>query len=307
MKSVMEEGATAASTETASESPQASVQKKQQQASPNHSNSNGAVEKNGNDGEATNVKDNGSGNGNGVSDSDGINGTLTPAEGEEGSSGGSNGQDSDSSTNENRNGDDSTQDDEKQSSKDKTGSSKASSSGSKSKHDKASTSSTNGSQPQTGPNKEATDALLAKTGYSLEITSGQRKYGGPPPESEVQDGPGAGHEVFIGKLPKDVYEVDLVPVLEEFGRIWDLRIMIDPVSGLNRGYAFVTFCEKEDASKAVTKLDGYQIRKGKILKANISVPNVRLFVGNIPKSKSRQEIMDEFAKITGRLTLREFT
>jgi len=46
-------------------------------------------------------------------------------------------------------------------------------------------------------------------------------------------------------------------------------------------------------------MEGFEIRKGKILKVNVSVPNLRLFVGNIPKSKSREEIMAEFAKVTG--------
>lgn len=47
------------------------------------------------------------------------------------------------------------------------------------------------------------------------------------------------------------------------------------------------------------QMEGFEIRKGKILKVNVSVPNLRLFVGNIPKSKSREEIMAEFAKVTG--------
>ena len=46
------------------------------------------------------------------------------------------------------------------------------------------------------------------------------------------------------------------------------------------------------------QLDNYELRKGKHLKVNISVANLRLFVGNIPKSKSKQEIFEEFKKIT---------
>jgi RNA recognition motif-containing protein len=36
------------------------------------------------------------------------------------------------------------------------------------------------------------------------------------------------------------------------------------------------------------------------LKINVSVPNLRLFVGNIPKSKGKEEILDEFGKLTGK-------
>lgn len=44
-------------------------------------------------------------------------------------------------------------------------------------------------------------ALLERTGYTLDVTTGQRKYGGPPPDtvySGVQ--PGIGTEVSIYKL-----------------------------------------------------------------------------------------------------------
>ncbi len=48
------------------------------------------------------------------------------------------------------------------------------------------------------------------------------------------------------------------------------------------------------------QLDSYAIRPNKMLKVNLSNPNCRLFVGNIPKSKSKEEIHAEAAKVTGR-------
>lgn len=50
------------------------------------------------------------------------------------------------------------------------------------------------------------------------------------------------------------------------------------------------------------QLDNYEIKPGKCLKINVSVPNLRLFVGNIPKSKGKEEILDEFGKLTGKNT-----
>lgn len=47
------------------------------------------------------------------------------------------------------------------------------------------------------------------------------------------------------------------------------------------------------------QLDNYAIKPGKNIKVNISVANQRLFVGNIPKSKSKDEIKEEFSKKTG--------
>lgn len=37
--------------------------------------------------------------------------------------------------------------------------------------------------------------ILDRTGYSLDVTTGQRKYGGPPPGCEGDNPPGPGHEV----------------------------------------------------------------------------------------------------------------
>lgn len=55
----------------------------------------------------------------------------------------------------------------------------------------------------------------------------------------------------MGKIPRDLFEDELVPLFEKAGQIWDLRLMMDPLSGLNRGYAFITFCTKEAAQEAV--------------------------------------------------------
>ncbi|XP_055955199.1 heterogeneous nuclear ribonucleoprotein R isoform X3 [Patella vulgata] len=156
-----------------------------------------------------------------------------------------------------------------------------------------------GAQPALakGPDEAKLKEILDRTGYSLDITTGQRKYGGPPPDCDgVQPGPG--HEVFVGKIPKDIFEDELVPLFEKTGKIWDLRLMMDPLLGQNRGYCFVTYCDKEGAKNAVKQLDDYEIRKGKTLKVNVSIANLRLFVGNIPKNKTREEIKEEFTRRT---------
>ncbi|XP_058058040.1 heterogeneous nuclear ribonucleoprotein R isoform X3 [Anopheles bellator] len=151
-----------------------------------------------------------------------------------------------------------------------------------------------------GPDEDKIKAILERTGYTLDVTTGQRKYGGPPPNWEGNT-PGNGCEVFCGKIPKDMYEDELIPLFEKCGKIWDLRLMMDPMTGTNRGYAFVTFTSRDAASNAVRELNNYEIKPGNCLKINVSVPNLRLFVGNIPKSKGKEEILDEFGKLTAGL------
>ncbi|CAD5113392.1 DgyrCDS2564 [Dimorphilus gyrociliatus] len=148
-----------------------------------------------------------------------------------------------------------------------------------------------------GPDEKKLKEILDRTGYALEITTGQRKYGGPPPSWDGGP-PGNGHECFVGRIPKTVYEDDLIPVFEKFGTIWDLRLMMNPMQGCNRGYAFVTFTTAEAAREAAKQLNNYEIKPNKKLQVNVSIANVRLFVGNIPKNKSREDILEEFKKLT---------
>ena len=92
-----------------------------------------------------------------------------------------------------------------------------------------------------------------------------------------------------------MYEDELVPILEPHGTIYDLRIMVDPFTGLTKGFAFCTFTTKEGAQTAVKNMDKKEVRDGRKLGVCLSQANNRLFVGSIPKSKTKKHIFDEFA------------
>ena len=132
-------------------------------------------------------------------------------------------------------------------------------------------------------NEAALLSLMESTGYNIVQENGQRKFGGPPPNWEGQI-PSRGCEVFVGKIPRDLYEDELVPAFMKVGKIYELRLMMD-FSGNNRGYAFVMYTNKEDAKKAVRMMNNFEIRKGRYLGVCPSVDNCRLFVGGIPKNK----------------------
>lgn len=123
--------------------------------------------------------------------------------------------------------------------------------------------------------------LLGKTGYSIVQANGQRRYG-PPPGWDGSP-PQRGCEVFVGKLPRDCFEDELVPVFEGVGKIYELRLMLDHYSGHNRGYCFVVYTNCAEAKECVRQLNNYEIRKGRTLGICMSVDNCRLFVGGIPK------------------------
>ncbi|XP_054634408.1 RNA-binding protein 47 isoform X10 [Dunckerocampus dactyliophorus] len=145
------------------------------------------------------------------------------------------------------------------------------------------------------PNEAALVALMERTGYSMVQENGQRKYGPPPGWNGPS--PQRGCEIFVGKIPRDVYENELVPVFESVGRIYEMRLMMD-FDGKNRGYAFVMYTEKHEAKRAVRELNNYEIRPGRLLGVCSSVDNCRLFIGGIPKTKKREEILEEVSKVT---------
>ncbi|KAL6095368.1 a1cf [Pungitius sinensis] len=148
-----------------------------------------------------------------------------------------------------------------------------------------------------GMQKEAAlRALMQRTGYQLQQENGQRRYGGPPPGWDGPP-PERGSEIFVGKLPRDLFEDELVPLCEKYGMIYEVRMMMD-FSGNNRGYAFVTFGTKQEAKAAMKQLNNYEIRNGRLLGVCASVDNCRLFVGGIPKTKKREEILSEMRKVT---------
>ena len=61
-------------------------------------------------------------------------------------------------------------------------------------------------------------------------------------------------EVFVGRIPRTVFEDELVPLLEQAGTIWDFRLMMDPLTGQNRGFGFVSYTNKDEAAACVKKV-----------------------------------------------------
>lgn len=141
---------------------------------------------------------------------------------------------------------------------------------------------------------ERTLALMNETGYEIQQDNGQRIYG-PPPD---WDGPAPKEtEIFIGKLPNDVYEYDLVPLFSSCGKIYMLRIMQN-FSGLNRGFAFVQYTRPDEADKAIRLLNNVEIRPGEKIGVVKSRNNCRLYIGKLDQTMTREEIKKELEILT---------
>jgi len=148
-----------------------------------------------------------------------------------------------------------------------------------------------------GPRDDAVTArllaLAKRTGYEILQTNGQRKYGPPPFWKGLP--PPRGSEVFIGKLPRDLYEDEIVPIFEKVGKIYEMRLMMD-FSGSTRGFGFVQFTNPREAERAVKELNNYEVRPNRFIGVVKSVDNCRLFVGGLPKNKTKHEIEVELNK-----------
>ncbi|XP_075915605.1 dead end protein homolog 1-like [Petromyzon marinus] len=129
---------------------------------------------------------------------------------------------------------------------------------------------------------------MLRTGYNIVQENGQRKIG-PPPDWQGPP-PARGYEVFLGRIPRDLYEDELVPVLETVGKLYQLCLMME-ISGENRGYAFATYATLVEATDAVKKLNKLEIRPGHRIGVHFSVDNRRLFIGGLPEDKKRAEVM----------------
>ncbi|XP_078049784.1 putative RNA-binding protein 46 [Augochlora pura] len=142
--------------------------------------------------------------------------------------------------------------------------------------------------------------MLQRTKYELVQENGQRRLTAPEiVRGEKERVKGA--EIFLGRLPRDCYEDELMPILEKIGRLSELRLMLD-FSGSTRGYAFALFEDSKIARRACNRLDGFEIRPGHRIGVVKSVDNCRLFFGGVPKNKGKEEFLQELNKILDGIT-----
>ncbi|NXY02756.1 DND1 protein, partial [Pteruthius melanotis] len=170
-----------------------------------------------------------------------------------------------------------------------------------------------------GINEASKMALLAwerETGIELVQINGQRHYGGPPPGmsgellgcgtpgarqgspqapcSRVPAGwvggpPPAGTEVYITRLPQDIYENTLIPLFGSVGKLYEFRLMMT-FSGLNRGFAYATYASPQEARNAIATFHRFQVRKGCAIVVCWSTQKRELIVNGLDVSVTQQEL-----------------
>lgn len=65
------------------------------------------------------------------------------------------------------------------------------------------------------------------------------------------------NSVRVTNLSEDTREPDLLELFRPFGAVTRVYVAIDQKTGMSRGFGFVNFVNREDAERAISKLNGY--------------------------------------------------
>ena len=80
-----------------------------------------------------------------------------------------------------------------------------------------------------------------------------------------------GRKLFVGNLPYDTGEADLQELFAKAGSVESVTVMRDQATGRARGFAFVEMTTDDEAQKAITELNAFQLG-GRSLTVNEARP-----------------------------------
>jgi RNA recognition motif-containing protein len=68
-----------------------------------------------------------------------------------------------------------------------------------------------------------------------------------------------GRKLYVGNLPYETGEAELQELFARAGTVETVRVMRDMATGRARGFAFVEMSTDEEAQRAITELNEYQL------------------------------------------------
>lgn len=153
------------------------------------------------------------------------------------------------------------------------------------------------------PNEDELKAFFVSFGYSVEITKKFRRIFTDDKQpfnknitsdsSAISSNP---HQLYCGHIPGDVTERELFDVIKPHAKPIEICLMMDAVTQKHRGFAFISFANEKDMRLVLDNIDSFEIRPGRSVKLSVYKPNRSLYVANIPKSISADQLRDEFRK-----------
>lgn len=80
-----------------------------------------------------------------------------------------------------------------------------------------------------------------------------------------------GRRLYVGNIPYTTGEAELQELFSQAGSVESVRVMRDAATGRARGFAFVEMATDEEAQKAASQFNGYQMG-GRALTVNEARP-----------------------------------
>ncbi|KAG8363463.1 hypothetical protein BUALT_Bualt19G0025100 [Buddleja alternifolia] len=99
-------------------------------------------------------------------------------------------------------------------------------------------------------------------------------------------------EIFVGGLEKDATENDLKEVFNEVGEVTEVRLMMNPQTKKNKGFAFLRFATVEQAKRACIQMKNPVVH-GKQCGVTPSQDSDTLFLGNISRSWTKEALKEK--------------
>ncbi|XP_019159267.1 PREDICTED: nucleolin-like isoform X4 [Ipomoea nil] len=99
-------------------------------------------------------------------------------------------------------------------------------------------------------------------------------------------------EIFVGGLDKDATEDDLKKVFSQVGEVTEVRLMMNPQTKKNKGFAFLRFATVEQARRACKEMK-LPVVNGKQCGVTPSQDSDTLFLGNICKTWTEKALKDK--------------
>lgn len=67
--------------------------------------------------------------------------------------------------------------------------------------------------------------------------------------------------IFVGGLPYDLTEGDVICVFSQYGEIVNINLVRDKISGKQKGFCFICYEDQRSTILAVDNLNGTKVRK----------------------------------------------
>ncbi|KAF8379967.1 hypothetical protein HHK36_027433 [Tetracentron sinense] len=97
------------------------------------------------------------------------------------------------------------------------------------------------------------------------------------------------YEVFVGGLDRDAVEEDLEKVFKKVGEVVEVRLVMNPYSQKNKGFAFVRFATVEQAKRAAS--EKFTLVRGKVCGVTRNNDNETLYLGNVCTTWTKDKLV----------------